>query len=334
MIFIAFTGEKSYTFLMKTQIFTLDQIKSSIQIPELMTSIEEGFTLYSQRKVVVPPVGLLEFPEVHGDVHIKYGYIKNDEYYVIKIASNFYENPKIGLISNNGLMLINSQKTGELLGILLDEGYLTNIRTAIAGAIAAKYLAPKVVKKIGIVGTGIQAHLQLEMLKYVTECKDVIVYGRNENSLGKYKNDMETQGFQVITTQNIDKLIKECNLIVTTTPSDEPILFANQIKEGAHITAMGADTKGKQELDPKIIQKADIVVADSIEQCIDHGELSHAFNEKLISRDKIIELGNLIAHTNLQRQNDKQITIADLTGVAVQDIQIAQYVYNKLQKTK
>lgn len=315
---------------MKTNIFTLDQIKSAINIPELINSIEEGFVLYSNGKVVVPPVGHLAFPKTHGDVHIKYGYIDEDEYYVIKVASGFYDNPKIGLPSSNGLMLVFSQQTGELLGILLDEGYLTDIRTAVAGAIAAKYLAPKHVKKIGIVGTGIQAHLQLELLQYVTDCKDVIAYGRHEESLAKYKKEMEEKGFRVTTTQDTNELTSACNLIVTTTPSTQPILSSDQIHVGTHITAMGADSKGKQELDSRIIQKADILVADSIEQCADHGEFSHALEENLTSKAKLVELGDVIENAKFRRQNDKQITIADLTGVAVQDIQIAKYVYIKL----
>lgn len=315
---------------MKTSIFSLDQIRSAIQIPDLINVIEEGFKLYSLGKVTVPPVGHLAFPKTHGDVHIKYGYIQDDEYFVIKIASGFYDNPKIGLPSSNGLMLVFSQKTGELLGVLLDEGYLTDIRTAVAGAITAKYLAPKIVKKIGIVGTGIQAHLQLELLKHITECKEVMVYGRNEANLEKYKKNMEAKGFSVTPTLNVDELTNQCNLIVTTTPSTESILHVDQIKEGTHITAMGADSKGKQELDARIMQRADIVVADSIEQCIDHGELAHAIEEGLIEETKIKELGKVIEDSKLQRQNDKQITVTDLTGVAVQDIQIAKYVFLKL----
>lgn len=317
---------------MTTKIFTLEQIKSVINIPDLIPVIENGFKLYSQGKVVVPPVGHLNFENPPGGVHIKYGYIKDDDYYVIKIASGFYDNPKIGLSSSNGTMLVFSQKTGELLGILLDEGYLTNIRTAVAGAIVAKYLATKHVRKIGIVGTGIQAHLQLELLQYITDCKDAIVYGRNEVTLEKYKQDMDAKGFHVVTTQKVDELASQCNLIVTTTPSTQPILLASQIKEGTHITAMGADSEGKQELESKIIQKADIVVADSIEQCTDHGELAHAIDEKLIDKSKIVELGKVIEDSRLQRQNDKQITVADLTGVAIQDIEIAKYVFLTLSK--
>ena len=309
-----------------TKIYTLDQIKTALDYSEIIGTIAEGFVLYSQNKTVVPPVGYLGFENGRADVHLKYGYIRDDDFYVVKIASGFYENPKIGLPSSNGLMLVFSQKTGELLAILLDEGYLTDIRTAAAGAVAAKYLAPKKIDSIGIIGCGIQARLQLELLKEVTDCRKVIVWGRNQEKLNQYHQKMSKKGFEIETTTDISNITENCQLIVTTTPAKNPLLFADQIKKGTHITAVGADAEGKQELDANIFELADIVVADSIGQCVDHGDISHAN----IAEDKINELGNVIANPDLQRKNDKQITVADLTGVAVQDIQIAKYVYQKL----
>jgi len=306
------------------KIISLAEIKDILKSIDLMPLIEEGFAAYSQGCAVVPPVGELIFAKQPGEVHIKYGYIKDDDYYVIKIASGFYENPQFNLPSSNGLMLVFSQKTGQPLGILLDEGYLTNVRTAIAGAIAAKYLAPKNIHAIGIVGTGTQAQMQLMYLKQVTHCKDVIVWGRNPVNLENYVKQFATEDFNIITTTNITELTNRCNLIVTTTPAKQPLLYANNIQPGTHITAMGADTADKQELDAEILQRADIIVADSIVQCRERGEISHA--NKLIN-SKIIELGHIIANKTSPRQSESQITIADLTGVAVQDIQIAKAVY-------
>ena len=120
-----------------------DQIIQVIENIDLISSIEKGFIEYSNGNSVVPPVGELLFDKPKGDVHIKYGYIKNDEYYVVKIASGFYDNPSLGIPSSQGLMLLFNQKTGQLVSVLLDEGYLTDVRTAVAGAIAAKYFAPK-----------------------------------------------------------------------------------------------------------------------------------------------------------------------------------------------
>jgi ornithine cyclodeaminase len=314
---------------------TLSEIKNIIQknsVNDLIRMIEEGFVMYSQKKVVVPPVGYLGFKHPPGDVHIKYGYIEGDEYYVIKIASGFYNNPSIGLNTGNGMMLLFSQQTGETLSILLDEGYLTDIRTAAAGAVAAKYLAPSKISCIGIVGTGTQARLQLEYLKPVTDCRDVIVWGRSADKLKNFKNDLSLKDFSITTTSDIQSLTSRCNLIVTTTPSRKALLMSAHILPGTHITAMGADADGKQEIDPMLFAKADIIVADSKDQCIDHGDIGYAVRNEIIDPSKIVELGEVIESKKLRRSNDHQITIADLTGVAIQDIQITRYVYQALLK--
>ena len=310
------------------KIITLEQIKEILPSIKLISEIEKGFVAYSAKLSVVPPVGELLLKK--GEVHIKYGYIKNDDYYVIKIASGFYENAKYGISSSNGLMLLFKQETGELASILLDEGHLTDVRTAIAGAISAKYLAPKNVQRIGIVGTGIQARLHLHYLNEVIDCRKVLVWGRNLEKLNAYKNEMESEGFEIKTTQNSNEILQNCNLIVTTTPSKDPILYAEYLQKGTHITAVGSDTPHKQELDSKILQNADLVVADSIPQCLERGEIYKAISNNKITENDLIELGNVISETVKGRTSDEQITIADLTGVAVQDMQIAKAVFKSL----
>ncbi|MBP9884384.1 MAG: hypothetical protein KBF32_13330 [Chitinophagales bacterium] len=314
---------------------SLSEIKRVIQknsAIDLIQTIEEGFVIYSQKKVMVPPVGYLGFKNPPGDVHIKYGYIEGDDYYVIKIASGFYDNPSMGLNTSNGMMLLFSQKTGEPLSILLDEGYLTDTRTAAAGAASARHLAPSKISCIGIVGTGVQARMQLEYLKPVTDCREVIVWGRSADKLAAYKNDPSLKDFSITTTTDMRYLASRCNLIVTTTPARKALLMADDIRPGTHITAMGADADGKQEIDPEIFSKADIIVADSKNQCIDHGDIGYAVREKRIDPSRIIELGEVIENKNSGRRNDQQITIADLTGVAIQDIQIAKHVYLMLSE--
>jgi ornithine cyclodeaminase len=317
------------------KIITLPEIKNVVlknSAIDLIQAIEEGFVMYSRKKVIVPPVGYLGFKHPPGDVHIKYGYIEGDDYYVIKIASGFYNNPAMGLNTGNGMMLLFSQKTGEPLSILLDEGYLTDLRTAAAGAVAAKYLAPSKVSCIGVVGTGVQAKLQLEYLKTVTDCRQVIVWGRSEDKLTAYKNDPALTEFSISTTSDIRYLTNRCNLIVTTTPSRKALLMSAHILPGTHITAVGADAEGKQEIDPMLFAQADIIIADSKDQCIDHGDIGYAVRNEIIDPTKITELGQVIENKNLRRANDQQITIADLTGVAIQDIQITKYVYLALAK--
>ncbi len=311
-------------------IYDLEQIKEVLKNIDPIIAIEDGFVAYSYGKAVVPPVGEMLFKYPPGDVHIKYGYILNNDYYVIKVASGFYENVKLGLPNCSGLMLVFKQKTGELACILLDEGHLTNVRTAAAGAVAAKYLAPKNIHCIGIFGAGTQGRMQLEYLKSIVDCKDVIVWGINQQELDAYKKDMEPLGYNIQTTRESNDIAKNSNLIVTATPSNSPLLMGDQIQKGTHITAMGSDTSEKIELDPKILAMADIVVADSISQCELRGEIFQALKAGSIEKENIVELGKVIEEKELQRSSEEQITVADLTGVAVQDIQISKAVYEAL----
>lgn len=310
-----------------TQVISRRQIErtlAKLDTQLLIKSMEDGFVAYSSKQAVVPPVGHLSFQDPAGDMHVKYGYIQGDEVYVVKVASSFYGNPKQGLPSSNGTMLVLSQKTGELRTILLDEGYLTEVRTGLAGAVVAKYLAPTEITAIGIVGAGTQARFQLQYLKDVLSCRKVYVYGRSKASLQQYAKDMASYDFEITPTQDIHDITNNCNYIVTTTPAMQPLIMADQVRAGTHITAVGADTPGKQELDPQVLGKADIIVADSVSQCSEYGEVAHAFDQKLISTGKVVEFGDFIKQ-GLRRESDDQITIADLTGIAVQDIQIAKF---------
>jgi ornithine cyclodeaminase len=200
----------------------------------------------------------------------------------------------------------------------------------VAGAIAAKYLAPKHVERIGIVGTGIQARLQLQHLKDVTECRDVLVWGRSREHLKRYREEMEAAGFSITTTTNASDILHTCNLVVTCTPAKSPLLHASDLRPGTHITAVGSDTPEKQELDAEILERADVVVADSLSQCLERGEIHKAIEAGRIAPDKPVEMGDVIAGRVPGRSSEKQITVADLTGVAVQDIKIAEAVHRAL----
>ena len=312
------------------RIINLSEIQAALQRigpRAIRSAIEQGFADYSRGKVVVPPVGEMTFENPPGETHIKYGYIRGDDHYVIKIASGFYDNASLGLPTSSGLMLLFSQKTGELISVLLDECHLTQVRTAFAGAIVAEHFGPRRVLCAGILGAGIQGRMQLEYLRHVREVDRAIVWGRNENELVEYRKEMEEKGFRVTTTLDPAVVAEHCNLIVTATPSCEPLLRADQIRKGTHITAMGSDTPEKQELDPAILQKADRVVVDSISQSMLRGEVFHAVQSGAIDRSRLIELGAAIINPALRRQSDTEVTVADLTGVAVQDIQICKAVW-------
>jgi ornithine cyclodeaminase len=323
-----------------TTVLKLDEIKRliDIDIPQLILEIEAGFVLYSEGRVKVPPVGFLHFDEPPGDVHIKYGFVSGDEYYVLKMASGFYNNPELGLPISDGLLLVFSQKTGELELILLDKCWLTDMRTAAAGAVAAKHLAAKNIHHIGIVGTGVQARLQLEILRDVVDCKSCFIWGRDSTKVQimiedlRARDSVQAWGLEIKATKDLDDLVSQCNLIVTATSARSPLIRADQVQRGTHITAMGSDDHGKQELEAEVLAKADLVVADSVSQCVDHGECFHAVQERLIEESSILELGHVIKKPAIGRTSEDQITVADLTGVAIQDIQIAKMVDRALRE--
>jgi len=312
-------------------VISLPMILEAARTIDPLPLIEEGFVAYSQGRAVVPPVGELMFEDPPGEVHIKYGYIKGDDHFVIKIASGFYHNPKIGLPSGNGMMLLFSQKTGELECLLLDEGYLTNLRTAAAGAVAARYLAPRKVRTVGILGAGVQGRMQLEHLRRVRGFEDALVWGLDAGELDAYRRDMEPRGFKIRPTLDAEEVAASSNLIVTCTPSTKPLLRAAWIRPGTHITAVGSDTAEKQELDAAILAKADRVVVDSLSQSALRGEVFKAVGAGLIRRGDLVELGRVISEEKFRRASDDEITVADLTGVAVQDLQISKAVWKALK---
>ena len=316
---------------MNTLFYNKTQVIEALKGINLIESIELGFVEYSRGNSVVPPVGELLFDKPPGDVHIKYGYIKSQDNYVVKIASGFSNNEELGLSSSHGVMVMFDKNTGYLKCILHDEGYLTNVRTAIAGAICAKYLAPSQVKGIGIIGNGIQARMQLEYLSEVVDCKDVFVLGRDEDRVDKYIDEMEKYGYNITSVNNSRELCQNSNLIVTTTNANESLIYKGDVKKGTHITAVGSDTPDKRELDPEILNIANSVIVDSISQCLERGETKKALDKELISEEKLIELGEIIDSGKKYRKDDSEITVADLTGVAVQDIMITNAVYNQLK---
>lgn len=310
-----------------TRVVTLAEIQALLPDLDLLPPIEAGFVALSQGRSVVPPVGELLFDDPPGDVHIKYGYIRGGEHYVVKVASGFYGNPARSLPSSDGVMLLFAQQTGELRAVLLDAGQLTDLRTAVAGAIAAKYCAPRHVSRIGIVGTGVQARAQLRQLMAVTPCREVIVSGRSLEGLDSFIAQMGGEGFRVTGTHDPAEVAQGANLIVTTTPATGPLFPAGRVRPGTHVTAVGSDAGHKQELDPALLGRADLVVADSLTQCRERGEIHHALEAGALTLEEVRELGDVISGKVSGRQHEEQITVVDLTGVAVQDIAIADAVY-------
>ncbi|MDP6946475.1 MAG: ornithine cyclodeaminase family protein [Myxococcota bacterium] len=304
-----------------TRVLTWPEIESALEGVDLVAAMEEAFVAYSEGRAVVPPVGELILEEPRGEVHIKYGYVKGQPGYVVKIASGFPGNVARGLPPGQGLMLLFDREDGAPSAVLLDEGRLTDLRTAAAGAVAAKHLAPPDVQRIGVLGTGVQARMQLDHLRAVNPCRSVLAWGRDGDRLGALITDLGDMGFEAEAAGEPAQIGEACSLIVTATASHSPLL--EEVHPGTHVTAMGSDTHEKQELSARLVGAADLVVVDSRDQAALRGEAARAVAEGSFDLDNALELGDVIGGRGGRTHAD-QVTIADLTGVAVQDLAIAR----------
>jgi ornithine cyclodeaminase len=307
------------------KIYSREQILAAFDVARAVSLVRHGFIAYSQGRVQQPPVQNFQFPAVAGECCVKSAYVEGMPYFVVKLSTGFYNNPAHGLSSNNGLSVVVSAHSGLPLALLDDEGWLTSLRTAIAGRIGAELMAPREVHAIGVIGAGIQARLQLRYLKAVSACRTVHVWGRTQEELDAFTGEMRREGFDVTGWLDPEPVARRCNLLVTVTPSRQPLLKAEWLQDDTHITAVGADTPGKQELDPVIVARSHTVVADSLEQCRRYGEISHALREGLRAPAAVQELGMLLAQPSWQRPQGGW-SVLDLTGLAVQDAQIASCV--------
>ena len=305
---------------------TLEQIEQRLVGVDLVSLMEGAFAAFSRQEAVVPLPGELLFEDPPGEVHIKYGYLKGGDTYVIKVASGFWNNPQMGLSSSDGLLLVFKKDTGELAAVLNDRGRLTDLRTAAAGAVAARHLAPEQVDAVGVLGTGIQAELQVQLLQSVRSCRNIVVWGRNPERVSAYARRMQGRDFAVHVAQSPSEVASRCRLIVTATASAAPLLQWQDIQPGTHITAIGADSADKQELDGAIIHHADLVVTDSRAQAWSRGELWHAYGKDRRTLDRVVEIGEVVMGQADGRRLPHQVTVSTFSGLAVQDIAVASAV--------
>jgi ectoine utilization protein EutC len=316
-------------------IFTESELKQYVQLNlEAISIIEEAFTKLANNEVIMPPIMRVDIHDQNGEVDVKTAYIKGKDMFAIKVSSGFFNNYKLGLPSGNGLMMLISTKTGIPQAILLDNGYLTDVRTAAAGAIAAKYLSRENIETVGVIGAGGQARFQVRALKLVRNFKKVLVYSRSTERAKKYAEDMSAElGIEVEVADSAEMVVRNSDTVITTTPAKEPIIKAEWLHPGLHITAMGSDAEHKQELEAEVLARADKIVCDTKEQCARLGELHHALDRGLLTIDSsIIELGQLTSKELIGRENDEQITVCDLTGTGVQDTAIALFAYHEMKK--
>lgn len=289
--------------------------------------VDGAFRALAGGKVVMPPVLSMAIADFNGEVDVKTAYVPGLDAFALKVSPGFFDNPKIGLPSTSGLMILFSVRTGVLRALLLDNGYLTDIRTAAAGAVAARALARPDAAVVAIFGAGTQARLQLQALCLVRPIRQARIWARNPDAAHALAGDL-ARGLGIAVTAHTDPraAVAGADVIVTTTPATAPILMADGLEPGQHITAMGSDQHGKGELDPACLIRADIYVPDRLAQTRTMGELQGAIAAGLIAPDAAFpELGDIIAGHAPGRTAPHQITIADLTGTGVQDTAIATH---------
>ena len=319
-----------------TIVLQSEDIKKCVELNEqLIPVIEDAFKNLAQGKTTMPPILRLDIEKYHGESDVKAAYIEGLDSYAIKIASGFFNNPKLGIPSSNGLMILLDSQTGVIKSVLLDKGYLTDVRTAIAGAIASKYLSNYDSTKAGIIGAGIQAKLQLEALTLVRKINTAYIWSRDSTKTKKFVEEINNLNVNLEVCSSAEEVLRKSEIVVTTTPSKSPLIKSDWLKKGLHITAMGSDAEQKNELDPLIIKQCDIYVPDSMSQTTILGELHHALEKNIVSSNNTYdELGNVILDSNLGRKSKDDITICDLTGTGVQDTAIARYTFNIALKKK
>ena len=301
---------------------------------QALRAVEQAFSWLAEDRVNMPPIMHLQVADHHGDVDIKSAYVSGLDHFAVKLASGYFENAKRGLPSSGAMMVVFRADTGFCAAVLLDNGYLTDLRTGLAGALAAKHLAPETVSTVGVVGTGAQARYQVYGLQLVRKFERLMVFGRDPQRLSNYQEEMRKQlGVEVERAQCIEELVTESELVVTATPSKQALIQSAWLHPGLHITAMGSDLGGKQELDPQVLVDADLLVCDRKSQCAAMGELQHAIAAGLISRDAdILELGSITSGQHPGRSDPDQITVCDLTGTGVQDTAIAALAYARARE--
>jgi ornithine cyclodeaminase len=307
-------------------ILTEADLRSVVKLDlDAVACVENAFKALATLPVAMPPILRLDIPEHHGEVDVKTAYVPGIDGFAIKISPGFFDNPKIGLPSTSGMMVLFSSRTGQVEALLLDNGYLTDVRTAAAGAVAARHLSREDSSIAAIFGAGVQARLQLEALMLVRPIKEARIWARDAEKAKAAAADLrERLGILVRYEPEPDHAVAGADIIVTTTPASEPVLKAAWLWPGQHITAMGSDAEHKNEIEPEIVARAGLYVADSLKQTRRLGELHHAIEAGLVKADaELAELGQIVAGQRKGRGSPGDLTIADLTGTGVQDTAIA-----------
>ncbi len=312
----------------------LAELRSVLLRKDMLRVVREAFVRHAEGEVVAPRGGELLFQDPPGDCHIKFGHFRGGRVFVVKVAMGFYENAAKGLETNNGLVLVFDARTGATLAVLNDQGWLTSWRTAAAGALAAKAGAPSRVSALGIVGSGHQAEHQARWTAEMLGVERVFIWGRSAEKAARLAASLSHQGLTAQAVASVEQLFERCNVVMTCTPSTVALVPAAVVRPGTHIVALGADSLGKQELDPAILARARVIMTDDRQQCAERGELAHALVAGLVEAGVDVALGEVLAGRVPGRFSDDDVTVTDLTGLAAHDIAIASLAVELLRKAE
>jgi alanine dehydrogenase len=318
---------------MENQILWLNrkEVEKLLDMKGTLKVVEEAFRQHGLKKVQMPSKLYLYFKNHNGDLRTMPAYLEEQDITGVKIVNVHPDNPKSGLPTVMALVILNSTQTGAPLAIM-DGTYLTDMRTGAAGGVAVKHLARRNSKTVGFVGTGNQARTQLLAINEIIDIHEIKATSTSEKQTFVFKDDMELITECEITAKKTIKEVCDCDILVTTTPSRGPIVMDEWILEGTHINAIGADAPGKEELDPRILKRARVVV-DDIAQASHSGEINVPLSKGLLSeKDIFCELGEVITGKKKARTSDSDITVFDSTGLAIQDVATANMVYMKALK--
>ncbi|MCW3996062.1 MAG: ornithine cyclodeaminase family protein [Candidatus Bathyarchaeota archaeon] len=319
---------------MKIEVLLLSEqeVAGLISIQEVMDAVEQAFKEDALGYAQNPPKVYLNFPRYNGDLRVMPAYLERQDTAAVKIVSSHPDNlQKFGLPSVQGSILLIDPRNGSLLSIM-DGKHITAMRTAAAGGIAAKYLANKNSKTAAFIGAGAQARTQfLALLAVCPSIKEIRVWDISQAAVENFSSDVKSKANQIrISTPNdTSKAVKGADIVVTTTPSKEPLILDDWVSEGTHFNCIGADAPGKEELDPKILKRSKIIV-DNYEQACHSGEINVPLSKGIISKDDIwAEMGEVLIGKKAGRVSTREITVFDTTGIAVEDAVTARLVYLK-----
>ena len=301
------------------KVVSQEEIRRSVSLPAAIAAMREAVSAQSRGECDTPmPMHLDLSTGGGGEVHIKSGYRKGGTHFALKVAGTYVKRPY-------GSIVLVSVETGETVAYFDDGGYLTDLRTAAVSAMTAKELG-RADTVLGILGTGVQARLQAQLHAEVLKLSEVFVWGRNPERAAACVREIAAllPEVKVVAAPSAAEVAAGAKLIVTATASRAPLLQAADIRPGTHISAVGSDSVGKQELDPAILRKASLLLVDSLQQCERLGELQHALSEK----PRAIEIGAFCAAP--AAYDRAGITVADFTGLGAEDLFIAQTCFQGL----